>query len=325
MKWVTFQVPTALGTDRVGVVSDGQIFALAPDLKLIDIIAGGQDNVQQYGLEALRSAVEIFQLADIRLRPPIPNPPSIRDFSSFHEHLSVALRNGGGSLSDEWFEAPVFYFTSPNNLFAHGEIVRVPGDTSKMDYELEVCCVIGRGGIDIAPENALDHVAGYTIFNDWSARDLQAAEKRRLPIGPGKGKDASTSLGPYLVTPDELADRTTKTGFDLVMTAYVNGKEYSRGNWSSLYWSFAEMIAFASRSSPLVPGDIIAAGTVGTGCILERSGTHGVDEYPWLKEGDAVELKIERIGTLGNTVKWNKPPVPLRAAQEKTDGHKHPI
>jgi len=222
------------------------------------------------------------------------------------------MGNLGVTLKPDWFDAPVFYFTSPNNLFGDGDAVRVHGDTEQMDYELEICAVIGLGGMDIEPSDAHRHIAGYTIFNDWSARDLQAAEMRRIPVGPGKGKDAATSMGPFLVTPDELEDATAGYGFDLKMRAQVNGAEYSAGNLSSIGWSFPEMIAFASRGSPLVPGDVIGSGTVGTGCILELSGSHGIDRYPWLKEGDEVVLEIERLGRLRNTVVWNKPPVPLR-------------
>lgn len=312
MKWLTFRLPSEPHYDRVGLIDGKEVVAAEKGLQLIDLIANGNDALQEKGERLLQARIEVVQRDVVLLRPPVPQPPSIRDFSSFHEHISVSMRNIGANFSDAWFEAPVFYFTSPNNLFADGEVVRVPGDTTQMDYELEVCAVIGRGGMDIAPEDAQQHVAGYTILNDWSARDLQAAEMRRLPIGPGKGKDASTSLGPCLITLDELADRATETGFDLRMTARVNGKTYSEGNWSSLYWSFAEMISFASRSSPLVPGDIIGAGTVGTGCILEQSGTHGATSFPWLKEDDLVELEIERFGVLRNRVKWNKPPYPLR-------------
>lgn len=312
MRWATFRAPEAASVDRVGVVVGERMLGLPEGTRLVDLIAEGHDALQEAGVRAAERPVGQWDLTAVRLRPPIPNPPSIRDFSSFHEHISVSMRNIGATFDENWFEAPVFYFTSPNNLFGDGDVVRVPGDTSRMDYELEVCAVIGVGGMDITPEDALRHVAGYTILNDWSARDLQAAEMRRLPIGPGKGKDASTSVGPFLVTPDELKDRVSGNGFDLQMTASVNGVEYSSGRWSSIYWSFAEMIAFASRSSPLVPGDLIGAGTVGTGCILELSGSQGSDRYPWLREGDEVVLEVERLGTLRNKVAWNKPPVPLR-------------
>ena len=312
MKWATFRTADEPEVDRVGPVVDGTVSALRPGVRLADLIKDGQQALLHAGEDAIRSPDSTHALADVRLRPPIPNPPSIRDFASFRQHIDVSMSNMGVPLRGDWFEAPVFYFTSPNNLFGDGDVVRVHGDTLQMDYELEVCAVIGIGGMDIAPSDAPRHIAGYAIFNDWSARDLQAAEMRRLPIGPGKGKDASNSMGPFLVTPDELEDKISGTGFDLKMTASVNGSEYSVGNLSSLGWSFAEMIAFASRGSPLVPGDVIGSGTVGTGCILELSGSHGLGRFAWLKEGDEVVLEVERLGRLRNTLAWNRRPVPLR-------------
>lgn len=312
MKWATFRTAEDPAIDRVGTLVDEKIYAFRSGTRLIDLIKNGQDALLELGEKAIQSPASTHDLAGVRLRPPVPQPPSIRDFASFREHIEVSMGNLGVSLRQDWFDAPTFYFTSPNNLFGNGDAVRVPGDTSQMDYELEVCAVIGLGGMDIAPSEAHRHVAGYAIFNDWSARDLQAAEMRRLPVGPGKGKDTSTSIGPFLVTPDELDDKISGAGFDLRMTASVNGAEYSVGNLSSIGWSFAEMIAFASRSSPLVPGDVIGSGTVGTGCILELSGSHSLDRFPWLRDGDEVVLEVERLGTLRNTLAWSNPPLPLR-------------
>ena len=313
MRWATFRIPNEPDEDRVGVVADDTIFALPRGTRLVDLLGDDGAALQAAGEAVLRDPAMTVPVSTVRLRPPIPQPPSIRDFACFREHIEVSMRNIGAPLREDWFHAPVFYFTSPNNLFGDGDVVRVPGDTCQMDYELEICAIVGRGGMDIAPEDAPAHIAGYSIFNDWSARDLQAAEMRRMPIGPGKGKDSATSIGPFLVTPDELMERRTALGFDLRMTAHVNGAPHGAGNWSSLGWSMAEMISFASRSSPLVPGDVIGSGTVGTGCILELSGTHGADRFPWLKEGDEVVLEVERLGTLRNKLCWNKPPVPLRA------------
>ena len=312
MRWATFRLPHEPAIDRVGIVVDDTIFSLGKGTRLIDLLGDDGAALQAAGETALRSPADTVPVSTVRLLPPIPHPPSIRDFACFREHIEVSMRNMGAPLREDWFDTPVFYFTSPNNLFGDGDVVRVPGDTNEMDYELEVCAVIGRGGMDILPEAAAGHIAGYTIFNDWSARDLQGAEMRRMPIGPGKGKDASTSIGPFLVTPDELMDRQTALGFDLKMTAHVNGKPHGAGNWSSIGWSMAEMVAFASRSSPLVPGDVIGSGTVGTGCILELSGSYGADRFPWLKEGDDVVLEVERLGTLRNKISWNKWPAPLR-------------
>jgi 2-keto-4-pentenoate hydratase/2-oxohepta-3-ene-1,7-dioic acid hydratase in catechol pathway len=185
-----------------------------------------------------------------------------------------------------------------------------PG-SSEMDYELEVAAVIGRGGSDLDPAAAESHIAGFCVMNDWSARDVQRREMK-LSMGPVKGKDFATSLGPMLVTPDELESARSGRAYDLAMTATVNGKEYSRASLADIYWSFGEMIAYASRGAQVVPGDVIGSGTCGTGCILELSLVHGTDTYPWLQAGDVVELTVERLGTLRNRVVAGPPLRPLR-------------
>ncbi|MGH7856220.1 MAG: fumarylacetoacetate hydrolase family protein, partial [Candidatus Binatia bacterium] len=248
----------------------------------------------------------------VRLRPPIPVPPSIRDFSSFLEHYRAGIVAIGKHFDESWYEKPVFYFGNPAAVVGDGEVVRAPGNSRRMDYELEVCAIVSHEGVDLDPEEAEKHIAGYSIFNDWSARDVQSDEMARAPIGPAKGKDFANGLGPCLVTPDEVEDVRKDKGFDLTMTASVNGREYSRGNWASVYWSLGEMLAYASRNARLVPGDVIAAGTVGTGCILELSLTHGEARFPWLKEGDEVTLEIDRLGRLRNRIIFGPEPKPLR-------------
>lgn len=178
------------------------------------------------------------------------------------------------------------------------------------DYELEVAAVIGRPGGDLDPATAEAHIAGYTILADWSARDLQKVEMG-VGLGPAKGKDGATTLGPYLVTPDELADARSGKGYALSMSAHVNDREYSRGDWSSLYWSFGQLLAYASRGTTLRAGDVIGSGTVGSGCILERQATHGPQEYPWLQPGDRVRLAVERLGEFTVDVVPGAAPVPL--------------
>jgi fumarylacetoacetate (FAA) hydrolase len=199
----------------------------------------------------------------------------------------------------EWYQFPVFYFSNPNAIFGPGEVIPQPAYTQEMDYELEVACVIGRPGVDIPVEQAEEYIFGYTIMNDWSARDIQRLEMR-VGLGPAKGKDFATSLGPWIVTPDELADCAAgRPGvYDLNMAARVNGKECSRGNWKDLFFSFGEMIARASAGTYLLPGDVIGSGTVGSGCLLELTKGQG----PWLQPGDLVELEIERLGNLTNRV-----------------------
>ncbi len=187
-------------------------------------------------------------------------------------------------MDPDWYELPVFYFTNPAAVVGPDQPVCAPTGSSALDYELEVACVIGHGGV----------IAGFTIMNDWSARDLQAREMK-LGLGPAKGKDFATSLGPVLVTPDELLASAS-------MVARVNGEEWSRGSLGDMHYSWADLLAYAGRDTVLRPGDVIGSGTVGTGCILELSGVYGSERYPWLQPGDVVELEVEGIGVLRNPV-----------------------
>ena len=201
----------------------------------------------------------------------------------------------------EWYEVPTFYFTNNSELYGHDNAVPYPVGSRALDFELEIACVIKRDGKDIPVEQAANYIAGYTIMNDWSARDFQMKDMA-IGLGPGKGKDFATSLGPVLVTPDELAARRTGNGaserYNMPMVARINGREVSRGNFNQIHYSFAEMIAYASRNTRIRIGDIIGSGTVGTGCILEL----GTQVHPWLQRDDEVELEIEGIGILRNRI-----------------------
>jgi 2-keto-4-pentenoate hydratase/2-oxohepta-3-ene-1,7-dioic acid hydratase in catechol pathway len=181
----------------------------------------------------------------------------------------------------------------------------------EMDFELEVAAIVGRAGTDLDPREAEQHIAGFCVMNDWSARDVQRREMK-LSMGPVKGKDFATSLGPMLVTPDEIESATKGRSYDLTMTASVNGIEYSRASLADIYWSFGEMLAYASRGTRIVPGDVIGSGTCGTGCILELSLVHGSERYPWLQADDVVELSVDGLGTLRNRVVAGAPLRPLR-------------
>ena len=199
----------------------------------------------------------------------------------------------------EWYQIPVFYFSNPAGMIGHDDPVSAPKDSKALDYELELACVIGKPGRDIpADDRALDYVGGFTIMNDWSARDLQRLEMA-VGLGPSKGKDFATSLGPEMVTFDELKDCYREGRLHLEMTTCVNGRELSRGNSGSMFWTWPQLIAHASRDVWLRPGDVLGSGTVGTGCILELT-PEAVGG--WLKPGDVVELTIERLGTLRNHV-----------------------
>jgi len=227
---------------------------------------------------------------------------SFRDFYAFEAHVRAARKRRGLEMVPEWYEAPAFYFSNTASIVGHGAQIRKPALTNELDYELEIAIVIGREGRDIPVAEADGYIAGFTILNDWSARDIQRAEMK-VGLGPAKGKDFATSVGSCLVTPDELddrmlPDRSRGKRYDLTMTATVNGREYSRGNARDMHWTFAELIAHASRDTVLLPGDLIGSGTVGTGCITEfAEGT-----FPWLQPGDVVRLEIDRLGALENRV-----------------------
>jgi fumarylacetoacetate (FAA) hydrolase len=233
------------------------------------------------------------------MRCPLPEVASIRDFYAFEQHVATCRRHRGLEMVAEWYRVPVFYFSNPSCLIGQDAEVWAPRNSQALDYELELACVIGRSARDLPDdERALDCVAGFTIMNDWSARDLQRVEMA-VGLGPSKGKDFATSLGPELVSLDELSDGYCDGRVHLEMTARVNGRVLSHGNASSMYWTWPQLLAHASRDTTLRPGDILGSGTVGTGCILELT-PEAVGG--WLEPGDLVELSIERLGTLRNRV-----------------------
>ena len=244
---------------------------------------------------------------NVRLLAPLPRPPSVRDFYAFEGHVRSTRAHQGLDMEPDWYRLPVFYFSSPHVVIGPDDDVEPP-DTEELDFELEVAAVVGREARNLGVEQASAAIAGYTIFNDWSARDIQRREVR-VGLGPAKGKDFASSLGPVLVTPDELGDDPGRPEGE--MCARVNGSEWSRARLSDLQHSFSDMVAYASRSSRVVLGDVIGSGTAGTGCILELAGTYGTDRYPWLRRGDVVELEVEGIGVLRNRV---APPPPTPAA-----------
>jgi 2-keto-4-pentenoate hydratase/2-oxohepta-3-ene-1,7-dioic acid hydratase in catechol pathway len=237
-------------------------------------------------------------LADVRLLCPVPEPPSIRDFYAFEAHVATARRSRGLEVDPDWYELPVFYFTNPAAVLGPDDVV-APPDTEELDYELEVAAVIGVECADLDPGDWLDVVAGFTIMNDWSARDLQRREMAQ-GLGPAKGKDFATSLGPVLVTPDALVRHDGVP--HAAMRASVNGSQWSEGELADLHFGWGDLLAHASRATRLRPGDVIGSGTVGTGCILELGLVHGRDRYPWLAKGDEVTLTVEGIGSLTNRI-----------------------
>src|SRR5436190_2224693 len=203
------------------------------------------------------------------MRLAVPTPPSIRDFYAFEQHVRTCRRQRGLDMAPQWYQVPVFYFSNPAGVIGQDDPVAAPHGCEQLDYELELACVIKKAGRDVpADDRALEFVAGFTIMNDWSARDLQRQEMA-VGLGPSKGKGFATSLGPELVTVDELLDRYREGRLHLEMTAAVNGRVLSGGDAGSMHWTWPQLIAHASRDTRLRPGDVIGSGTVGTGCILE--------------------------------------------------------
>ena len=242
--------------------------------------------------------------AEVTLLSPIPRPPSMRDGYAFRQHVETARKNRGLEMIPEFDQFPVFYFTNHQAVIGPGPLHVRPRHLDRLDYELEAAIVVGREARDLTADNADEVIFGMTIMNDFSARALQMQEML-LSLGPAKGKDFATGLGPYLVTMDELADRTTKTPkgntFDLGMRAFVNGEKLSQGNVNDMTWTFAQILERASYGVTLYPGDVIGSGTCGTGCFLELNGSK-ITKDQWLKPGDVVALEIDRLGRLENNV-----------------------
>jgi fumarylacetoacetate (FAA) hydrolase len=242
--------------------------------------------------------VAVLDAADLRFGPPILRPPSLRDFYAFERHVATIWARRGNPVPEAWYRMPIFYFSNVSELRGPDEPVWAPQGSQELDFELEVCALVDTPAIDLPPDRAEEAVGGYMILNDWSARDLQR-EETTVRLGPAKGKDFAASIGPWLATPDELADAHSGQGYDLAMTAAVNGQEISHGRWSDARFSFGEMLERASADVHLRPGDLIGSGTVGTGCLLEvKDATLG----RWLEPGDEVTLHVERLGELRSPI-----------------------
>jgi len=262
---------------------EGGPSTMAAARRALDYVVAIGPSAQGPGAETL-----YYQLDTVRLAAPLPNPSSLRDFIAFEDHIAATSKKRGQPIPPEWYKFPVYYKGNHRSIIGPHEALPWPLDTAKLDYELELACVIGRKGRDIPERNAGDYIAGYTIMNDFSARDVQFQEMA-CRLGPAKGKDFATALGPCLMTPDEILDLDA-----LTMIARVNGEEWSRGRFGTIHWSFPQMIAHVSRGETIYPGDVFGSGTVGGGCGLE------LDRY--LKPGDVVELEIQPIGVLRTQV-----------------------
>jgi fumarylacetoacetate (FAA) hydrolase len=311
------------GQDQLALLVNGLLYdtdLMHPDLPVsMSMFLNYWEDVFPLALAVNRSLEEGkvskqqgIPVESVEILPPVPHPTSCRDAYAFRQHVASARRNRRAEMIPEFDQYPVFYFTNHNGIQGPGEVVCMPDHFEKLDFELEAAIVICKPGRNILAAEADEYIGGYMIMNDFSARKLQM-EEMLLNLGPAKGKDFSTAIGPMLVTPDELEafkvdckPGHTGNAYNLKMKCFVNEKLVSEGNLADMDWTFAEIIERCSYGVQLFPGDIIGSGTVGTGCFLELNGTGKLNdpsyEEQWLKEGDTVEMEVEGLGKLSNTI-----------------------
>lgn len=318
MKLVSYKTENL---EKLGVFINGHIYNLHSVDKLIpnnmnEFLWGGEELMErahQVNNGIKKGDIVAREEVFFEIMAPVPHPTSCRDGYAFRQHVAAARRNRGVEMIKEFDSYPIFYFTNHNAVQGPGEIECMPDHFEKLDFELEVAAVIGKKGRNIKASEADSYIAGYCIMNDMSARTLQM-EEMLLNLGPAKGKDFSTVIGPWLVTPDELEEylvsaKENHTGknYKLEMKCWVNGTEVSSGNVADMDWTFAEIIERCAYGVDVLPGDVIGSGTVGTGCFLELNGTGLLNDKnfkpQWLQDGDVVEMEITGLGRLSNTIR----------------------
>ena len=310
MKWVTYHSDSG---ERTGVLSGDTIYPMPPGVTLLELVSFGADGLREAGEEALRAASEAVPLSGVTLCAPIPRPPSVRDSLCFLDHMRncQAAMGAGRVLADTWYRIPAFYFACPATVLGPYDDAPMAPGSAWQDFELEIAAVIGVTGKDLSAEEAEQAIIGYMIFNDWSARDLQQLEGQ-LAIGQAKGKDSGVTLGPYLVTPDELEPYRRDGKLDLQVTALVNDSVIGSGSTAQMDWSFGEVISYASRGVTLNPGDVFGSGTVPTCTLVEHLSLTALESFRgWLHDGDVVTLQVQGLGETRQTVRAGSAPHPL--------------
>ena len=307
MKLVTYTYKNTIS--RLGAIHDEyvvdleKIFKDSTNLSIYSFIDRDKDYIQKYNSTNLDNYK--IPLSEVILCSPIQNPTSLRDAYAFRQHVEAGRKNRGLSMIPEYDMSPVFYYCNHNSIEGPGEVSIQKDQAVKLDYELEIAAIIGRIGKNIKVGDADDYIVGYTIMNDFSARKLQM-EEMKLNLGPAKGKDFLTTLGPCIVTKDELSNCLIKSDegerYNLNMKAYLNGELISQDNFKNITWTFAQIISHISNSVEIYPGDVIGSGTCATGCLLELNLTNSTDI--WLKDGDEIILEVDKIGKLINTIKF---------------------
>ena len=305
-----YEVGGSEGVERLGIVSGDEIQPLPQGTDVPGILAASPEERERF-----EPVGEPISVEDVRLLPPV-RPVALRDFVTFEQHIEGVVRNSSpeATVPPGWYDAPFFYFSNPHAVVGPYDPVPMPPGCEVLDFELEVAAIIGKAGTNLTPEQAGDHIAGYTIFNDWSARDIQAREMT-VGLGTSKGKDTANTLGPWIVTADELEPYRRDDRLDLRMTVSLNGREIGGDTLANMAWSFEELIAYASRGTWVRPGDALGSGTCGSGCLSELWGRTGRQEPPPLKPGDVVRMTVEGIGTIENRVVEGASPVPVSKAR----------
>lgn len=296
---------TAEGS-RVGVLDGDVIRLLAPGSTLRDVIEGGADALGDVERQA-RAGHEAVAVEEARFGPLLA-PPSVRDFLTYEQHLAELA----GSVPEQWYDQPLFYFSNPAAIIAPYADVRMPPLVTQYDYELEVAAVVGRAGSDLTPDQGAAHIIGYTIMNDWSARDLQVHEFR-FPMGPSKSKDSAITLGPWLVTTDEFAEGPLALDTEV----RLNGVRTGGDTTANMSWSFGDLVAYASRGTVVRPGDVLGSGTCGTGCLAEIRRTRPDTAPDWLQVGDVVRIEVEQLGHIENRLVSGPEPVAIPAGRRR--------
>src|SRR6201992_1632098 len=324
MRWLTFRDDSG---QRTGVLSDegATIHALPLGVTLLDVIGNGAAVLEELGNDALRSPRPV-PLTQVTLMAPIPRPPSIRDSLCFLDHMRncQAAMGAGRVLKDTWYRIPAFYFACPTTVLGPYDDAPLAPGSRWQDFELEIAPVIGTAGKDLSVDEAEQAIVGYMIFNDWSARDLQQLEGQ-LSIGQAKGKDSGITLGPYLVTPEELEPYRRDGKLSLQVRALVNDAEIGSGSTGQMDWTYGEFISYASRAVTLSPGDVFGSGTVPTCTLIEHLSLTALESFPgWLHDGDVVTLRVQGLGETRQTVRASSAPHPL-AARPNPDAAPAPV
>lgn len=295
----------ALAKSDIQLHADAMPSDMLTFLRMGEVAMADARSIEKWCVSSNNAKSVSQPLSEVQLLAPVPYPTSMRDGYAFRQHVEAARRNRGVEMIPEYDEIPIFYFTNHQAVFGPGPIHVQAKHCNKLDFELECAIVIGKQGRNIPAGVADTYIAGLMVMNDWSARGLQMQEMK-LNLGPAKGKDFATSIGPWFITLDSLADRTTTSDvgnrYDLAMNTVINGEQVSTGNVKDMTWTFAQIIERASYGVTLYPGDVIGSGTCGTGCFLELNGSKVYDPAWWLKPGDRVTCTIERLGSLENTI-----------------------